>query len=453
MEIKHSSEVARPVEAGKKPARWPWVIGGVGLAIVLVVGAVIGWMLWSGRGSGQIANTTDESQSQDSETAEGARDIARQPSASSLDALIFTQYEDPTSSSEIAEFTGPASIYRASSDDTGALDAERVAEYERIGSAGLLNMAVSPNAQFAAIVDPAPVEGGPGTAAIALLDIESEKIETLATLETSNVFGLTWSEDSSRFYVTANTLGEPSSTALAGLSKSELLMADVATGKIASFEREEADDNRFVIPLAVRDDTLFAMTETLGGPNAKLGTIELGDDGAADGSFTKLLDLEQFVGAQDIDVSADGSSVVYTHGFSEPPSGIVEGPWAIELLDVSSGELTQLRESASEEYNHPRFVGGDAIVYGAASGIWTYDLGTDDREQLFDEDLMSGLGVADVYPVSVRPDGDAIVILGGDNSENQLYVMPFGSASVDEDELGIIGEPPQSENSFFGWTQ
>jgi|GEM_PF-4750347 len=451
MEIKHSNpNVARPVERHAGKRRWPWVVLIV-LGVLVVMGGIVAALYFYGgtllkRDSTNTAQTnqpnTPEDQS-DGTTVTGL-DIKQQPDADDLTNLVIGRFAEDNN-------MGALKLSTADALDSGELTESKVLTLEPKLEGGFVSATMSPNGQFLAVTENQEPSTGPTVElkhVLSLVELSSGD----QTVIDDNFMGLPptliWTPDSSHIIYVG--------TSVDTRVMQSLNSYDVKTGEVTSQIPEFAEDEEFTYqPIMATDNDLFVIKGLIPEGPGELGTLGLDDKGQIGSDFEKIIDLS--MASRGLDVSSDGKQIVFARGTGDSLGDADRGPFVLELLDRSTGEIEELRTSATEEYAAPKFTrDSENIIYGAASGVWMLELESGDRTQLVESSEFDE--ATDVLePRFVSPNGEFVVIAEGTlfGVAQRFYVLATDKEEQSFNDIGRV-EPEGTDTTdsleAYGWT-
>lgn len=468
MEIRRSPEVARPAPEKKtrKVPVWLWV----GLVILVVAGLVVGALFVFGvfgksdGGTNSEADSLNQS-SGDSEDLFKGIAVEATPDADQLTSLIYGRQFDQSKDKD-AEKPYRFSVTSVDTDKPGnaeddsngalaALDEETLFELNGSTKEIPLNAWVAPNGQLLAVLQDRNYEkkqGDDDEQTLYVTTIDGRARHNIAEGVLNTIGTPVWTDDSRHIiFSTAEIDGDGTDAQVVNT----LEVFDVNEGTSSSFERpQEDEDGRVLSLVVVRGDDLFVIRSQDGVEDpGELGVISLGANAEADGAFEKLLDLS--AAGRGFSISHDGKSIVVARGTGESLGSDEKGPYMIELLDRATGELTELRESATEKYSSPLFSNDDkSIVYGAISGLWRLDIKSKARTNIFSVDEAEKLGESPEFlPISVRPDDAYLLFSLGVDDNAQLMLVDFDAEEAKTSELLDLGSEEDESGTFYGWAK
>ena len=455
MEIKHSSpQSARPMEVHHGKRRWPWVLLIV-LGSLLVIGGIIAALyFYSGRLLNRDADTTtNNTPTQDQQTDNGDQSsngdrpsatgftVDRLPDPDDINSLVIGRFADEGDQ-------GPISLVTVDASDTGTLRETKVLTLDETIPDPLVRGVVSPNGQFIAVIErETPLSGGPTNELdnrITLVELSSGQTASV-TERLHGVIDPVWTPDS-HYLIYGNSdpdLEQPQ----------QVFSYGVESGETTSITPSEDGPGALFIPVAATKDDLFVIrTITATEDPGALGTFGLSSQGELTNDFEKIISLPS--ASLGFDISADGREIVMAAGSGQ--IGDFGGPYTLEILDRSTGEIEELRSSASEKYSSPRFThDGDRIVYGAASGVWLLDRTSEERTQLIEAGEFE-LSDEVARPHLVSPDDEHVVVRlvsSSVDSSETWYILALDQEEQLFDDIGTI-DPDEDGATVgaFGWT-
>ena len=435
MEIKRSTDVARPVEVAKRAPKWPWIVGlSIGGAVVLALG-VVGYVMYSQRVQPPTPTINDAANDQPAPEAGKVREVNPTPNPEDLTKIVFGLYDEALAQDQI--FTGPVTIY-ALDLSSSRPKSNQITVLERAEASTTVIGAASPNGQFLALFEPAGSrKNDQELNHVWLVDLVSGQAQEI--VENPSLVGqFVWSSDSKTLF-----WGERDADA------TTLVAFYVASGETKRYARAiEQKKELALIPQALREGELFVVLQDLESEDpGTLGVIKLGEDGNLEGEFEKLLDLS--ANQRGLDISPDGRLIVMARGSSS------DGPYLLELMDRGNGDIEELRRSPTEQYQSPLFtLDGERIVYAAASGLWAYTLAdSGDRVQLVaNTEIDNLLTQADLKPWVMQPDGSRLVFVASNDEESQILAIDLDAEEASSDDLTVVAEDTLAQ-SVFGWTK
>jgi hypothetical protein len=458
MEIKRTPTNANPIEVARPRTRkkWPWIVGGVSILVIVVVGIIVYMLLRNDSAEPEVATPTPTETNTVVPPTEGEQpfSVAKAPVASDLTSVVYGRYESPLESKgseEQEDFTGPLTVFGADASEPGVLKEKRLFEFKRQeGDTPVRGGVVSPNGQFVVLQENPGAT--PDTAAyhLSIIELATGKEITLPAI-TGDLYGLpVWLPDSSGFVYSTFVLAQDKGTSV-------LFVYDVERNEIDSYQRdEESADRNALIPLKITKDELIAIrtiaqSEAVG----EIGSIKIGERGILNGAFKKIIDPSPAING--FDISKDGQRIIMARGSGDDLGSLDTAPYVLELFDRETGKLEELRSSPTERYTSPRFTSdGEGIVYGAVSGLWFLELESGDRRQLFSTETVESLSSdAIVRPLSVNPSGDIFLftITSPSRKNTQFYTLPVDAEDADAEELGDLRSENDLEENFLGWTE
>jgi hypothetical protein len=450
MEIKHSSpSVARPVEhhAGKR--RWPWVLLIVLGALIVIGGIIAGLYFYGGKliskkdnQANQANETNQTNDTQPDQQSSAGFDVKPEPDTDDLTSLVISR-------NEASDQAGKLTLLTADATDSGTLTETKVLTLDP-KLTGPIEAQVSPNGQFALVYQSDHVGGTvpPEKFGVSIVELSTGKEAIITDSLEDYPYPLFWTPDSEHVIFFVNKDGNgPIQSANS---------YDVASGELAStqFSVVEGEDMS-LIPFSVTENDVFVTRTQIDADgelgDQEIGTLSLSDDAQIGTDFEKIIDVTN--ANRGMDVSSDGKFIAITRG------GLGD-PTVLELLNRETGEIQELRKSATEDYSSPLFTrDGESIIYSAASGIWMLEIESGDRTQLADSaefDIPVSTPAGSVTPHLISPNDEILVIAvpaGQGNSD--FFVLPIGSETVAKDDMGEI-EPVDSDEdgrlNVDGWT-